>query len=154
MKGPPPKPTALKLLEGNPGKRALNQSEPTLAVAEPTCPEHLDEDAKREWKHIVPILMKMRVLTEADEAMLGIWCQTYSTLMDLQRRIAKTGTLYTTKKGGFVQSNPLFLQMLKCINVIGKISAEFGLTPSARVRLHAAPEQAPEDKWTTFECGG
>jgi P27 family predicted phage terminase small subunit len=154
MKGPPPKPTALKLLDGNPGQRPLNQLEPTLEVAEPVCPEHLDEIARREWKQVVPILMKMRVLTEGDGAMLGIWCQTYSTLIDLQGRIAKTGTLYTTKKGGFVQTNPLFLQMLKCVNVIAKISAEFGLTPSARVRLHAAPEEGSDNKWAQFQKSG
>jgi P27 family predicted phage terminase small subunit len=154
MKGPPPKPTALKLLDGNPGKRPLNQLEPTLEVVEPACPDHLDEAARREWKHVVPILMKMRVLTEADGAMLGIWCQTYSTLIDLQGRIAKTGTLYTTKKGGFVQTNPLFLQMLKCVNVIAKISAEFGLTPSARVRLHATPDPESENKWSQFQKSG
>jgi P27 family predicted phage terminase small subunit len=154
MTGPPPKPTALKLLDGNPGKRALNQFEPQLDIAEPACPDYLDEGAQREWKRIVPILMKMRVLTEADGAMLGIWCQTYSTMIDLQRKLAMTGTLHTPKKGGYVQTNPLFNQIQKCINVITRISSEFGLTSSARVRLHSAPPPDEGNKWSQFQKSG
>ena len=35
MRGRKPKPTALKMFEGNPGKRALNQNEPTASVRWP-----------------------------------------------------------------------------------------------------------------------
>src|ERR1035438_9842741 len=107
MMGRPPTPTALKILNGNPGKRPLNKDEPRLKVAKPRCPEHLDEVAQREWKRVVRILMQMRVLTEADQVMLGIFCQTYSTLIDAQEKLKETGTLYKTT-GGFVQASPLF----------------------------------------------
>ena len=49
LRGPAPKPTAIKRLEGNPGKRKLNEAEPTLTVGVPECPDYLDEVAKREW---------------------------------------------------------------------------------------------------------
>ena len=48
--GPPPTPTNLKLLRGNPGKRKLNTTEPDPPPAIPTCPSHLDKVAKREWR--------------------------------------------------------------------------------------------------------
>ena len=146
MIGRPPTPSALKLLAGNPGKRPINQDEPKLELAEPPCPEHLDDVARREWKRIVPILMRMRVLTEADEIQLANLCQTYSTMIDAQTKLKQAGMLYKSK-GGFVQANPLFGVVMKCLNVISKLSSEFGLTPSARVRLQAMPEPKSANKW-------
>ena len=146
MMGRPPTPTSLKILSGNPGKRPLNKDEPHLKLAKPRCPEHLDEVAQREWKRVVRILMRMRVLTEADQVMLGIWCQTYSTMIDAQEKLKQAGTLYKSK-GGFVQASPLFGIVIKCVNVMSKISSEFGLTPSARVRLHSTPEPKSANKW-------
>ena len=43
MAGRKPKPTAVKKLEGNPGKRKLNTKEPVPAKGMPDCPEWLDD---------------------------------------------------------------------------------------------------------------
>ena len=45
MPGPPPKPTKLKLLAGNPGKRPLNENEPEPEAVAPSVPAHLDDEA-------------------------------------------------------------------------------------------------------------
>ena len=52
MKGRRPKPTHLKVISGNPGKRPLNLHEPKPAPAMPTCPAHLNPSAKEEWKRL------------------------------------------------------------------------------------------------------
>jgi hypothetical protein len=41
MRGRKPKPTALKRLDGNPGKRGYNHDEPVLPEGLPDCPGHL-----------------------------------------------------------------------------------------------------------------
>ncbi|MGF0034338.1 hypothetical protein ACQRBN_15455 [Bariatricus sp. SGI.154] len=41
MAGRKPKPTAVKKLEGNPGKRKLNTKEPVPEKGMPICPEHI-----------------------------------------------------------------------------------------------------------------
>ena len=41
MAGRKPKPTAVKKLEGNPGKRKLNKKEPVPAKGMPECPDWL-----------------------------------------------------------------------------------------------------------------
>jgi phage terminase small subunit len=51
-RGRPPKPTALKVLEGNPGKRPLNQNEPKPEKKAPNCPSWLLPDAKKEWRRL------------------------------------------------------------------------------------------------------
>ena len=45
QRGRKPKPTAVKVLEGNPGKRSLNTAEPKKA---PRCPSWLEDEAKKE----------------------------------------------------------------------------------------------------------
>ena len=52
MAGRKPKPTAVKKLEGNPGKRKLNTKEPVPAKGMPDCPEWLLPEAKKEQEHI------------------------------------------------------------------------------------------------------
>lgn len=52
MAGRKPKPTAVKKLEGNPGKRKLNTKEPVPAKGMPDCPEWLLPEAKKEWERL------------------------------------------------------------------------------------------------------
>ena len=52
QRGRKPKPTAVKVLEGNPGKRSLNTGEPKPEKKAPRCPSWLEEEAKKEWKRM------------------------------------------------------------------------------------------------------
>lgn len=52
QRGRKPKPTAVKVLEGNPGKRSLNTGEPKPEKKAPRCPSWLEEEAKEEWKRM------------------------------------------------------------------------------------------------------
>ena len=51
--GPKPKPTAIKILEGNPGKRPLNLNEPKPLQIAPECPDWLLDEAKKELKNVL-----------------------------------------------------------------------------------------------------
>ena len=143
LRGPPPKPRALVVLEGNPGKRPLNPFEPQPRVKRPKCPAHLDDAAKREWRRLVPILERMRVLTEADEIPLANLCMQYATLVKAQQLLGKSGLLFKTKSG-YVQQSPLVGIVSGCVEQINKLCREFGLTPASRTRIQVAPEQEPE----------
>ena len=67
MRGPPPKPTYLRILEGNPSKRPLNRNEPQPPPVETLDPpDYLGGHAATEWCRIVPGLSAMRLLTIAD----------------------------------------------------------------------------------------
>ena len=46
QRGRKPKPTAVKVLEGNPGKRSLNTNEPKPVKKAPRCPAWLEDEAK------------------------------------------------------------------------------------------------------------
>ena len=70
MAGRRPKPTALRLVEGNPGKRAINKKEPKPKRVIPSCPAHLDDSGKVAWGRLSVLLDRRGVLTEADSAAL------------------------------------------------------------------------------------
>lgn len=67
-RGPAPKPTELKRLQGNPGKRRLNDSEPRPVATLPRCPSHLTGEAKAEWRRVARGLYEAGLLTQVDRA--------------------------------------------------------------------------------------
>ena len=145
-RGPSPKPTALVLLEGNPGKRPINHAEPRPRLKTPCCPGHLDADAKTEWKRLVRILRHMKLLTEADYISLGNLCQAYSTMVKAQTKLTESGLLFKTSSG-YVQQSPLLGVVNTCMETITRLCREFGLTPSSRSRMQvpSAGSEQPGD---------
>ncbi|QGP52362.1 Phage terminase, small subunit (plasmid) [Piscirickettsia salmonis] len=53
--GRKPKPTKLKKITGNAGKRKLNEFEPEPVNAEAICPEHFDNEAKKAFLFAVSL---------------------------------------------------------------------------------------------------
>jgi phage terminase small subunit len=78
LRGPAPRPTAIRILEGNPSKRPINRAEPMPRLKTPVCPSHLDDLAKTEWERLVRIISNMKLLTEADYIPLANLCMAYS----------------------------------------------------------------------------
>jgi P27 family predicted phage terminase small subunit len=105
MRGRPPKPTALKILQGNPGKRLLNQKEPQPQKALLKCPRWLNKFAREEWASVVPELHRLGLLTKLVEKALACYCQAYSRLRQAEAVIAKKGITFKTPNG-FVQKRP------------------------------------------------
>ena len=56
MRGRKPKPTVLKVLSGNPGKRPLNDREPKAQAGIPEPLPWLDAEAQAEWRRVEDIL--------------------------------------------------------------------------------------------------
>ena len=68
QRGRKPKPTAIKELEGNPGKRPLNDAEPKPVRKAPPCPKWLEPEAKKEWRRLSKQLEQIGVLTKVNQA--------------------------------------------------------------------------------------
>jgi hypothetical protein len=99
MPGRPPKPTALKLLQGNPGKRPLNDREPKPAVG---CemPEFVKGDPLyvAEWNREAPRLIRLGILTEIDGDILGRVCVLRVKFRDQMAEGASASALAGTSK--------------------------------------------------------
>ena len=145
LRGPAPKPRALAIAEGNPGKRPLNGCEPEPRRKRPKCPDYLDEEAKREWRRLVPILERMRVLTEADGLALANLCLLFSTMVKAQRLLEKSGLLFKTKSG-YIQQSPLVAIVANSVAQVNQPCREFGLTPASRTRLSVENEKHSDDE--------
>ena len=69
-RGPKPRPTALRVIDGNPSRRPINASEPAPA-GKVRLPAHLTDEARTLWRRIV-WSMPSGFYTPADEALLVV----------------------------------------------------------------------------------
>ncbi len=150
MKGRKPKPTALKVLEGNPGKRPLNKNEPKPRPEKPTCPKWISKEAKREWKRVAPELHRIGLLTYIDRAALAAYCEAWAEYRKAREMVHKMGEIYPIKddEGNvkYLQQNPYVSIANKALNQIKTFCTEFGMTPSSRGRMQL-PGQNEEDEF-------
>jgi P27 family predicted phage terminase small subunit len=155
--GRKPKPTHLKLVTGNPGKRPLNTAEPKPARKLPTPPTFLSAEAKVEWRRVAGELFRLGLLTGIDRAPLAAYCQSYGRWKVAERCIAEmaardevvAGLLVKTKKGDAVQ-NPLIWTANRAMADAVRYAAEFGMTPSARTRLSGTPATGNGNPFAEF----
>ena len=158
MRGRKPLPAHLKVIQGNRGKRPIKaeaiEVEPTL----PMPPPHLCDEAKVEWGRVAPMLYALRLLSDADLAALAAYCQSWAIFRqatDALNAMAKgdpltKGLLIKTTNGNAIQ-NPLVGIANKAASDMVRYASEFGMTPSARARIHADKEAKPaEDKESRY----
>ncbi|SCY25705.1 phage terminase small subunit P27 family [Alkaliphilus peptidifermentans] len=139
-KGRKPKPTALKILEGNPGKRPLNEKEPKPEKKAPRCPSWLEPEAKKEWRRMSKILEELGVLTEVDMTAFAGYCQAYSRWKEAEEFLSKHGTIFKTPSG-YIQQVPQVSIAQTYLKVMKDFCSEFGLTPASRSRIRVDIEE-------------
>ena len=143
MAGRRPKPTVLKLVEGNPGKRKINKAEPKPARSIPSCPAHLSDAGKVAWGRLSVLLDRMGVLTEADSAALERLCDCYTDILECRELIKQDGRTYktlTAQGDTLIKGNPAVTQLRAADAQFKSYLIEFGLTPAARSKVHATPD--------------
>lgn len=129
-----PRPTALKIIEGNPGKRPLNKAEPMPERGMPACPVWLDSGARREWRKVAPHLEKLGLLTLLDGAALACYCQAMSNLAAAQKVLRVKGNTVRTPSG-YIQQRPEVTIVQRNMALVRAFCGEFGFTPASRGRM-------------------
>ncbi len=153
MRGRKPKPTTLKLLDGNPGKRTINDREPTAPAGVPEPPGWLDDEARAEWFRMVKLLGDMRLLSPADHAMLEAYCTIYSRWVQAEAQVRKSGTVVKAPNG-YPMMNPYLIAANQALKELRKLSVEFGLTPSSRSRIRVLGTGDDMDDFDRFVEAG
>jgi P27 family predicted phage terminase small subunit len=159
MPGPAPKPTVLKQLAGNPGKRKLNKSEPKFKGV-PVCPQWLIPVAKTEWKRVVPELAALDMLRSVDTSSLAAYCESYARWRQAELVITKEGQTVqepiVNKAGEVVgykiRRHPAISIAKDALASMLRTSSLFGFDPSSRSRLSVG-EPIAVDPFTTFMEG-
>lgn len=139
MKGRKPKPTTLKRLQGNPGKRPLPQNEPApVAIsADEEPPAVLSDQAREYWPAIARELATVGVLTTMDRASLWLLVEAMADYIAAREAVEQCGDTMETGQGYHVVS-PWMRQKWKAREHLLKLLVEFGMTPSSRSRVHVA----------------
>lgn len=134
--GRPPKPTVIKLIEGDRshGKSVMLENEFKPDKGSIKCPSWLDKYAKQEWKRIAPELEEKGVLTSIDTTTLAAYCQCYSRWRKAEEFIQKNGDTFETEKG-YVAQRPQVNIAIQSLKMLNSFAVEFGLTPSSRTRV-------------------
>lgn len=147
MKGRKPKPTHLKILNGNPGKRPLNTNEPKPALASGECPDHLDPRAREVWERLAPEFVRLNLLNLLSAETLAGFCDSYARWVVATEEIRKTGEVVKAPSGYPVQ-NPWRAIANKAFDQWTRLAADFGMTPSAMSRIGIKPpDSKPNDPW-------
>lgn len=109
-----PKPTALRVLEGNRGHRPIPEN-PQPALSYPKPPRSLDGNrvARREWRKRGKALYNLGILTELDLPAFEMYCVLYSQWYNAD----------ADRKMAYAKEARMFMN-------------EFGMTPSSRTKIH------------------
>ncbi len=143
MRGRKPKPTALKLVNGNPGHRPLNTREPKPAHSIPTCPAHLSPTAKAEWKRLAREMHRLGIISQLDRAALAAYCQAYGRWVEAERKLKETPILIKLPSG-YIQPSPWLAIANKSQELMLRYLGELGLSPVSRARVSTLPAIGPK----------
>lgn len=141
MRGRKPTPTHLKLLTGNPGKRAINKAEPMPAGNLHDAPDWLTESQKEGWTYAIANA-PLGLLKRLDRAMLTMWVVAEDLHRDSAQKVAKVGAIVRTRSGETTQ-NPYLSVMNRQAAVMVKLASEMGFSPASRTRIQL---ESPDGK--------
>ncbi|SFU81789.1 phage terminase, small subunit, putative, P27 family [Paenacidovorax caeni] len=154
-RGPLPKPVALRVLEGNAGKRPLDLAagvNPRIEI--PSPPKHLGIEARKEWKRITPLLEELGLISGLDRSALALYCQAAGRLAELETSFngkvqakvdagmdyadAVYEVSHSITPSGYAQQS-VIVQLIKSQREqLNRYLMHFGLSPAARGRVQAS----------------
>jgi P27 family predicted phage terminase small subunit len=113
----------------------------------------LSEDAKAEWRRIVPILAQRRILTEADLGSVENYCMAMGTVREMEREIQRLGSVqkvYKLDKEGNscltgMRKNPAVAIQSDAMTRARLLAAELGCTPVSRSRPTVEDNDGDDD---------
>ena len=151
QRGPKPKPSELKLLEGNRGNRPLNLNESFRPeVGLPDVPRWLTKEGKKAFKRLSSELLRYNLLSKVDQDAFAMLCQTIGRIELLERaltsrveQLAQQGKeaaeAYESRTPNGMAIQSVTYQILsKEQDKLRALIAEFGLSPAQRARVTTA----------------
>ena len=173
--GRPPKPTVLKLLAGNPGKRKINKDEPKFTlladVANPFIDAN-DTDAEKplsteaeHWNRLAPEFLRLGLLNQVNRETLIHICQVVRDIRIYEQKIAEEGHFVdypmfskaTGEQTGTIERENNAMRPLRDARLLHeKLLNEFGGNPSSasKVAAQKKPEKSPSGNPFAFSFAG
>lgn len=152
MAGRKPKPTHLKVVQGNAGKRPLNKREPKPSGDLAEAPEHFSAEQREVWAYAIAHAPK-GLLKRLDLSVLEVWVKSFVLYRQAAAEVATNGQVILTPTGYPVVS-PWLANMNKQAALMMKAAAEMGFTPASRSRIVLAEEEVGSDPWAMLAAEG
>lgn len=126
MRGPKPKPTVTKKLNGNPGKRPLPKNEPKF-TGTAVRPAWLTVAARAVWEDLYPVYSRAGLVTDGDAEAFGMLCTLASEFrLDASAMSANR------------------------ISRLDALMQRFGMDPGSRTRISITPQEPQDDEARFF----
>ncbi|MDH4425080.1 MAG: P27 family phage terminase small subunit [Acidovorax sp.] len=153
QRGPAAKPTELKVLEGNRGKRplALNLDSTFRPEAGmPSVPKDLSPGARKVWKRLGAELLRYNLISVVYSDLFEELCETISDVKDLRHSFrGKQKLLRASGKdasdaftvltpNGMPQQHPLYQILKSERQMMLSLMAKFGLSPAEQANVQTA----------------
>jgi len=143
LRGPSPKPNALRKLEGVPGhSRPLNDREPQSA-GPLVKPDYLSGEAGAEWDRAVAA-MPPGFYGSADAPTLAVYCKAWVLFRKASALVDADGISWRTEGG--VVMHPALGTIRAQSEIILRATDKLGMSPGARARL-TVPETKDQTKF-------
>jgi P27 family predicted phage terminase small subunit len=138
-------PTALRILKGNPSKRALPKNEPQPdAGAE--MPDNLSPVARQQWITVCEQLERAGLLTQVDRDALALYCETFARYREALDHLSRESCVVTSPNG-YPIKNPWLTLAERAQDQMVALLREFGMTPAARSRVTVTNPRPKENKF-------
>jgi P27 family predicted phage terminase small subunit len=141
-----PKPTALRLMQGNPGHRPFPRGEPKAAISAPQPPCGLLAAEKRVWNRVAGRLVESKIMTVLDQDALRLYCQAAVRYERAIKAVRKHGIVVSNRFGQPVLS-ACWQAAQQEARLMERLLAQFGMTPAGRTRVREAAPPSDQDKW-------
>ena len=153
MAGRKPKPTTLKLIQGNPGKRELNKREPQPVGNLTDAPDWMTESQKEGWDYAIANAPR-GLLKHLDASLLASWVVAQDLHRDAAQKVAKYGMLVKTPNTGQMIQSPYMAVLNRQATLMMKAASELGFSPTSRSRIVLTEEAVGDDPWAKLAAEG
>lgn len=150
-RGPAQRPTALKLLHGEPHKDRINTDEPSPRPTIPELAGDASDEVRAVWNQVLAELEVMSLAFAADGPALRCYCEAVVVHRRASVVLAHSEVLVEGLHGNLVRNPALQIQR-DAAQTIRAFAQEFGLTPSARSSIRAG--KANDDEENPFAGTG
>jgi phage terminase small subunit len=146
-RGPKPKLAALAKLEGNPGKRVIEESG-IEALGEPFIPEHLSDDA-RGCIEVIKQSMPSNVYSALDSFILSAFATAWALHKLAAHKINDPNFLHVYKVGdnGAEAQSPWLAILNKQAALMATLGDRLGLDPKSRAALKLPDAKQKKSKF-------
>jgi P27 family predicted phage terminase small subunit len=153
-RGPKAKPTALCLMDGDPGRllpSRLGELQPPVSATVPKPPRWLGKSGKAVWRRLAWQLHGYGLLTVLDYDLFGLYCDAHDQFHEAHAEIKRDGYTVESQRYGR-KPHPAIRVKNRAALVIRQFGADFGLSPVSRVGLNVG-SVAGDDELDRFSEG-